>query len=99
MVAERRTDDDTNRGSVAAADLAAAASLAAEGSCTGVFASSRVINGHPAAELIRMSTGAELVVVGSRGRGGFRRMLVGSVSQAVLQHAECPVAVVPTPDR
>ena len=99
MVAERRTDDSTNRGSLPAADLMASAALAADGSRDGVFTSSRVINGHPAAELIRLSAGADLVVVGRRGRGGFRRMLIGSVSQAVLQHAECPVAVVPEPDR
>lgn len=98
-VADRRTDDATNRNIVPAADLAASAALALDGSRHGVFTSSRVLHGHPAAELIRLSTGADLVVVGSRGRGGFRRMLVGSVSQAVLQHAECPVAVIPSPDR
>ncbi|MFC7656788.1 universal stress protein [Pseudonocardia benzenivorans] len=47
-----------------------------------------------AATLVEMSVGAQLVVVGSRGRGALRGALLGSVGQALLRHASCPVAVV-----
>jgi nucleotide-binding universal stress UspA family protein len=60
----------------------------------GIHLQTKLVHSHPAQALIDESTDAELVVVGSHGRGGFAGMLLGSVSQAVLQHAGCPVAVV-----
>jgi len=54
-----------------------------------------LVEGDPSEALIRASEGAELLVLGRRGRGGFARAMLGSVSQRCAQHAACPVVVVP----
>ena len=55
----------------------------------------RVSQRHPADGIVRVAeeTGADLVVMGSRGLGGIRRALMGSVSDSVVRHAQCPVLV------
>lgn len=53
-----------------------------------------VTKGRPAHTLVEQSRGAQLVVVGSRGRGSFTGLVLGSVSHAVLYRSHCPVAVV-----
>ena len=53
-----------------------------------------VVTGDPAEELITASRDADLVVVGSRGSGGFASLLMGSVSSKVTHHAACPVVVI-----
>lgn len=52
-----------------------------------------VRRGHPAPVVLAAAEDARLLVVGSRGRGGFRGLLLGSVSQAALHHSPCPVLV------
>lgn len=57
----------------------------------------RVVQGHPASVLIRAAQDAELLVLGSRGHGGFVGALLGSVSQHCVHHAHCPVVVIRGP--
>lgn len=55
-----------------------------------------LVHGNTADVLLRAAEGAEVLVVGGRGRGGFARALLGSVSTHVTQHAHCPVVIVRT---
>ena len=55
----------------------------------------KATTGLPAEELLHAADGADILVVGSRGTGGFRRLLMGSVSTQVTHHARCPVVVIP----
>jgi nucleotide-binding universal stress UspA family protein len=61
---------------------------------SGVSVRTQVTEGHPAQILLDASDGADLLVVGSRGHGGFAEGLLGSVSQHCVQHASCPVVVI-----
>ena len=53
------------------------------------------VHGLPADELIKASEGADMLVLGRRGMGGFARLTMGSVSNQVAHHAQCPVLIVP----
>ncbi len=61
----------------------------------GLAVSSEVASGDAAAVLVELSRAAAVVVVGSRGRGGFAERLLGTVSSALPAHAHCPTVVVP----
>lgn len=53
------------------------------------------IAGIPAEEILEVARDADVIVVGSRGAGGFKKLLMGSVSTHVTHHAHCPVVVIP----
>jgi nucleotide-binding universal stress UspA family protein len=55
----------------------------------------RAVVGLPADRLLDAARGADMIVLGSRGAGGFRKLLLGSVAQQVTQHAHVPVVVIP----
>jgi nucleotide-binding universal stress UspA family protein len=58
----------------------------------------QAVAGNPAQELLIAAKDADLLVVGSRGAGGLARLVMGSVSSQVAQHAQCPVVIVPAGD-
>ena len=63
---------------------------------TSLTVTSAVLEGYPSAVLTEVASGdhAELLVIGTRGLGGFSSMLLGSVAHQCLHHAVCPVAVI-----
>src|SRR3954453_24190923 len=78
----------------AAAEAALEASVSQAMAKSGVEIEQRVVQGAPAAVLVEESRDADLLVVGSRGHGGFTQLLLGSVGQQCAHHAECPVVIV-----
>lgn len=93
MVVTLPTDDELRE---ASAQVVAEA-LEAVGGAGELTVTQRVGAGGPASVLVEAAQDAELLVLGSRGLGGFRGMLLGSVTQQVIAHATCPVVVI-TPD-
>jgi nucleotide-binding universal stress UspA family protein len=57
------------------------------------------VHGLPAEELVKAAQGADMVVMGSRGAGGFARLLMGSTATQVAHHAHCAVLIVPADER
>jgi nucleotide-binding universal stress UspA family protein len=53
------------------------------------------VHGIPAEEILNAGADADMIVVGSRGSGGFARLLLGSVSATVAEHAKVPVMILP----
>jgi nucleotide-binding universal stress UspA family protein len=76
-----------------ARDIAEEASREVFGDAVPPWYSIAIRSGSPARQLIAESEGAEMLIVGSRGRGGFTGLLLGSVSRASVEHADCPVLV------
>jgi nucleotide-binding universal stress UspA family protein len=56
------------------------------------------VSGIPAEAILDAAADADMIVLGSRGTGGFARLALGSVSAQVAHHARCPVVIVPTPE-
>jgi nucleotide-binding universal stress UspA family protein len=59
----------------------------------------KAVHGFPVEELLNAAKDADMIVLGSRGAGGFTRLMMGSVAGQVAQHADCPVLIVPPEDR
>jgi nucleotide-binding universal stress UspA family protein len=87
-----RSDEEKVR---KAAEEAAQEAVRRSGGSKPPSVSVRAITGLAARVLIDASRDADLIVVGSRGAGGFARLILGSVSSQVIHHAACPVVVVP----
>jgi nucleotide-binding universal stress UspA family protein len=77
-----------------AEEIIAGASALAHEQDPAVEVTATVETGHPATVLCDLSASARMLVLGSRGRGGFSALLAGSVSVAVATHAKCPVVII-----
>jgi nucleotide-binding universal stress UspA family protein len=81
-----------------ARDLVERALEKAADDVAGINIDRRVIEGDTPVVLMEQAKDADLLVVGSRGLGGFRGLLLGSVSHQCVVHSKTPVVVVPSPD-
>lgn len=87
------SDEELRQG----AEATIAAVLDEVGGAQGVEVTYRVEPGGAARVLTAAAEGADLLVLGARGLGGFRGLLLGSVSQQAVAHSPCPVVVIPPP--
>ena len=94
MIVTLPSDDELR----AASEQVLESALERVGGAGDVRVTHRVGTGGPASVLVEAAEGADLLVVGARGLGGFKGLLLGSVTQQVIAHAPCPVVVI-TPGR
>jgi nucleotide-binding universal stress UspA family protein len=78
---------------------AAQAEIDKLGDAGNVSVTVKAVNGIPVEELVNASRDADILVLGSRGAGGFSHLRLGSVSSQVAHYAHCPVLIVPPEDR
>ena len=76
------------------ADMLRKAAAVAEDAAPGVQVQTEQIDGPSVTTLVDLSKEASMLVVGSHGRGGLGRLILGSVSSGLVRHAHCPVAVI-----
>jgi nucleotide-binding universal stress UspA family protein len=103
VFASGATEDDVERlrsASVSEAERILEDALARMGreATDGIEIESAAVEGPAAQALIDSARGADLLVLGSRGHGGFVGLLLGSVSQKAVQHPPCPVVILPPPE-
>ena len=89
------TDEVRNHVEAAARDVLSASVDRARSTAPEVEIAGELVEGRAAVALLDAARDADLLVVGSRGRGGFAGLLLGSVSGQCVHHARCPVVVVP----
>ncbi|MGQ0432169.1 MAG: universal stress protein [Microthrixaceae bacterium] len=88
--------DETRYEACAHEVLDAACATISVGTPESLVVESTVVRGYPSTVLLEHAADADLLVVGSRGRGGFSGLLLGSVSHQCVHHATRPIAVIPT---
>lgn len=71
--------------------------LKKRGEAEGVKIETKVLQGHPEEEIVRVAKPTDLIVIGTHGRRGLSRLLLGSVAETVVRHATCPVLIIRKP--
>ena len=60
----------------------------------GVDTEKKIVTGHPAEEIIKESENHDMIVIGTHGRSGLSRILLGSTAEKVVRHSQCPVMLI-----